>query len=67
MWVVWGLGALIGVVARAPEEVGTISTLITFVSVGLGPVIIPASRLPAFVNWISLISPATYAASALRH
>jgi ABC-2 type transport system permease protein len=61
-----GLGALIGSLGKTPEEVGSLSMLATFVLVGLGPVIIPADRLPAIVNTISILSPATYAASALR-
>ena len=61
-----GLGALIGVTARTPEEQGSISTLATFLMVAIGPVIVPASRLPEFVTILSLVSPATYAASALR-
>ena len=32
----------------------------------LGPVILPASRLPEVINVVSLLSPAIYAASALR-
>lgn len=61
-----GLGALIGIVVRTPEEVGTLSSLITFVLVGFGPVILPPDRLPDVVNTLSYLSPATYAASALR-
>ena len=61
-----GLGALIGILCRTPEEVGSVSTLTTFVLVALGPVIFPASRLPEVINVVSLLSPATYAASALR-
>src|SRR5579885_1210198 len=41
-----GIGALIGASARTPEEAGEISLLITFVLLGLGPVVIPADRLP---------------------
>jgi ABC-2 type transport system permease protein len=61
-----GLGALIGLVGRTPEEVNSISTLTTFVMLALGPVIIPADALPPIVQVIGLLSPATYAASALR-
>lgn len=61
-----GLGALIGLIGRAPEEVGSIQLLITAVLLGLGPVLIPADRLPEAIRQISLLSPATYAASALR-
>jgi ABC-2 type transport system permease protein len=61
-----GLGALIGILARTPEAVSSLSTLTTFVLLALGPVMVPASRLPGAINTISLLSPATYAASALR-
>jgi ABC-2 type transport system permease protein len=61
-----GLGALIGLVGRTPQEVDSISTLTTFVLLALGPVIIPADALPPIVQVIGLVSPATYAASALR-
>jgi ABC-2 type transport system permease protein len=61
-----GLGALIGLSMETPENVGNISSLITFVLVGLGPVIIPLDRLPPIIGTISYLSPATYAASALR-
>jgi ABC-2 type transport system permease protein len=58
--------ALIGVAVRSPEEVGNLSTLLTFVLVGFGPVIIPLDRLPSLIQTLSYLSPATYAASALR-
>lgn len=61
-----GLGALIGVTMRSPEEVGNLSTLLTFVLIGFGPVIIPLDRLPRLIQTLSYLSPATYAASALR-
>ncbi len=61
-----GLGALIGLGARTPEAAGSLSTLATFLLAALGPVIIPPDRLPAPILAVSLLSPATYAASALR-
>ena len=61
-----GLGALIGIVVRSPEEVGSLSALISFVSLGLGPVVIPPDRLPGLLSTLGYFSPATYAASALR-
>jgi ABC-2 type transport system permease protein len=61
-----GIGALIAAYARTPEEGGTLSLLVTFVMLGLGPVVIPASRLPGIVLILGRFSPATYAASALR-
>ncbi len=61
-----GLGALLGISVRLPEDVGNLSSLITFVLLGFGPVIIPPDRLPAAVRTLGYLSPATYAASALR-
>ncbi|HEY7124554.1 MAG TPA: ABC transporter permease [Ktedonobacterales bacterium] len=61
-----GIGALIAANARTPEESNALTLLATFVLLGLGPVIFPASRLPGFVLVLGHFSPATYAASALR-
>ncbi len=61
-----GLGALIGLLGQNPDEVNNLSTLVSFVLFGFGPVIVPLERLPAFVQTLSLLSPATYAASGLR-
>ena len=60
------IGALIGVTSRSPQEAGSISLLLTLLMVAIGPVIIPADRLPGFMLILGRISPATYAASALR-
>jgi len=61
-----GLGALLGIIVRTPEEVGNLSALITFLLLASGPVVIPLDRFPGFMSVLSLLSPATYAASALR-
>lgn len=61
-----GLGTLLGLIGRTPEEVSSLNMLTTFVLAGLGPVVIPAENLPPFMSVIGLVSPATYAASALR-
>lgn len=61
-----GLGALIGIVLPTPEDVGSTSALFTFMLVGFGPVILPRDKLPEIINTLSYISPAPYAASALR-
>jgi ABC-2 type transport system permease protein len=61
-----GLGALIGVSVRTPEEAGSLSLLATLFLVGLGPVIVPPERLPPLLVKLGWLSPATYAASALR-
>lgn len=60
------LGALIGVSSRSVEEVGPISNFITFLMLGLGPVLIPPDRLPGILRISGWISPASYTASALR-
>lgn len=61
-----GLGAIIGATARTPEGGGATALLVTFLLTGLGPVVIPPDRLPAFMLVLGRFSPATYAASALR-
>lgn len=61
-----GLGALVATWTRDPVEAGTLSTLLTFILLGLGPVIVPPDRLPDWLVILGHLSPATYAASALR-
>lgn len=61
-----GLGATIGTNARTPESSGSLSLLLTMGMLFIGPVLIPASRLPNIVLILGYLSPATYAASALR-
>lgn len=61
-----GIGALIGTIARTPEEGSSLNLLVTMILLGLGPVIIPADRLPGFLVFLGNFSPTTYAASALR-
>lgn len=61
-----GIGAFIGARARNPQAASSISFLVSMLLMGLGPVMVPASRLPAVMVWLGYLSPATYAASALR-
>lgn len=61
-----GLGALIGLGVRTPEEGNALNLLVTLGLTGLGPVVIPPDRLPAALVLLGRFSPATYAASALR-
>jgi ABC-2 type transport system permease protein len=61
-----GLGALLGSSLRTPEEAMATSRVLTFVMLALGPVLIPPDRLPPFLLHLGYLSPATYAASALR-
>ncbi len=61
-----GVGALVGVSARDPDEAGSWSLLVTYLLLGLGPVLIPPERLPALLIHAGWLSPAQYAASAFR-
>lgn len=61
-----GIGALIGCSVRHPSQGGAINLLVTLVMTALGPVIIPADRLPSVMSALGRLSPATYAASAFR-
>lgn len=61
-----GVGALIGASLRTPEEVNSVSQVLTFLLLALGPVLIPPDRLPPLMYFLGYLSPATYAASALR-
>lgn len=61
-----GLGALIGLSVRTPEQGNSVNLLVTLGLTGLGPIVIPPDRLPAVLILLGRLSPATYAASALR-
>ncbi len=61
-----GIGALIGTSVRTPQEGNSLSMALTLVMLGLGPVIIPPDRLPPLMLAAPRLSPATYAASAMR-
>lgn len=61
-----GFGALIGVSFKTPEEASAVGRLLTFLMLTIGPVLIPPDRLPDWMVWLGFLSPATYAASALR-
>jgi ABC-2 type transport system permease protein len=61
-----GVGALIGTSVRLPQNAGSVSLLVTFVMLGLGPVVIPPDHLPDVVLFLGRFSPATYGASAMR-
>jgi ABC-2 type transport system permease protein len=61
-----GIGALIGASVPNPESGGALNLLVTLVLAGLGPVIVPPDRLAPFMLALGRLSPATYAASALR-
>ena len=61
-----GIGALIGVSVRNRHQAGALSLIVTMVMAGLGPVVVPPDRLPPLLLAVGRLSPATYAASALR-
>jgi len=61
-----GIGAIIGIRGRTPQESGNVNLLLTLLLAGLGPVVIPPAQLPDWLVTVGRISPATYAASALR-
>jgi ABC-2 type transport system permease protein len=61
-----GIGAFIGIMANTPQEAKYIALCLTLLLFGIGPVVIPASRLPKFMLIVGYFSPTTYAASAFR-
>ncbi|MBN2005364.1 MAG: ABC transporter permease [Anaerolineae bacterium] len=61
-----GVGAILGLTGRTQQESGNLTFLLTLLMTGLGPVIVPPDRLPGFMLALGRLSPATYAASALR-
>lgn len=61
-----GVGAFIGATARTPDEGSSLALLVTMVLLFIGPVLIPPDRLPNVLLALGWLSPATYAASALR-
>ncbi len=62
-----GVGAAIGENSPTPEVGGgELTLLVTMLALFVGPVLLPASRLPEIVQTIGYFSPATYAASALK-
>jgi ABC-2 type transport system permease protein len=61
-----GVGAAIGASSPTPEVGSGLTLLVTMLALFVGPVLLPASRLPEIVQTIGYLSPATYAASALK-
>jgi ABC-2 type transport system permease protein len=61
-----GLGAMLGLIGRTQGESGNLTSVLTLLMIALGPVVIPPERLPGFALVLGYLSPATYAASALR-
>lgn len=60
------VGAFVGVAAPNFDTANTITAILQFAFMGCGPVLIPAERLPAFLNFLGAFLPSTYAADALR-
>ena len=61
-----GIGALIAVNSRTPESGASVSFLVTAILMSIGPVVVPPDRLAQPLLVLGWLSPATYAASALR-
>ncbi len=61
-----GIGAYIAVLVRDADTAGAYNLLFTLALTGLGPVIVPPDRVIPILNMLSYLSPARYAASALR-
>jgi ABC-2 type transport system permease protein len=61
------VGAFVGVAAPNFDTANTITGILQFIFMGCGPVLIPADRLPDFINILGHLLPSTYAADALRH
>ncbi len=61
-----GIGAFIAFLVRDAETASAYNLLLTLVLTGLGPVVVPPDRVHPIFNTLSYLSPARYAASALR-
>ncbi len=61
-----GIGVILGLLSRSWGEASSWSFVVSLLFSILGPVMIPPDRLPALLIWLGYLSPATYAASALR-
>jgi ABC-2 type transport system permease protein len=57
---------MLGLIGRVPGESRNLTSVLTLLMIALGPVVIPPERLPRFALVLGHLSPATYAASALR-
>jgi ABC-2 type transport system permease protein len=61
------VGAFVGVISPNFDTANTICAILQFVFMGCGPILVPAERLPSFINTLGAFLPSTYAADALRH
>lgn len=61
------VGAFVGVAAPNFDAANTITGILQFIFMGVGPVLLPEERLPPLVNLLGQFLPSTHAATALRH
>lgn len=61
-----GVGVFLGLVGRNWGEASSWGLVVSLLFSVLGPVMIPPDRLPMLLLWLGYLSPATYAAAALR-
>jgi ABC-2 type transport system permease protein len=61
-----GIGVFLGLIGRSWGEASSWGLVVSLLFSVLGPVMIPPDRLPVALLWLGYLSPATYAASALR-
>ncbi len=61
------VGAFVGVASPNFDAANTITGILQFVFMGIGPILLPEEKLPALVNFLGHFLPSTYAADALRH
>lgn len=60
------IGVFLGLLGRTWGEASSWGFVVSILLSVLGPVMIPAARLPTILIWLGYLNPATYAASALR-
>lgn len=60
------VGVFLGLISRSWGEASSWGYVISLLFSIVGPVMIPPDRLPVTLIWLGYLSPATYAASALR-
>lgn len=61
-----GVGVFLGLISRNWGEASSWGFVVSILFSVLGPVMIPPDRLPTALLWLGRLSPAPYAASALR-
>ena len=61
-----GLGAWVGSRSPSLEQASSSALGLTLVMLAVGPVMIPADRLPDALVWLGYLNPGTYVSGALR-